>query len=94
MHQLFTHETIENTVEVYHARITGKPQIILWYIAVIDGNYGSMPAYSKNLNNFGVQEMNAEEMRSTEGGSFWSAIGDAWLWLLNHSTGDGIKISI
>jgi len=68
---LFPPEIIENTVEVYHARITGKPQIILWYIAVIDGNYGSMPAYSKNLNNFGVQEMNAEEMRSTEGGWFF-----------------------
>ncbi len=24
-----------------------------------------------NLNDFGVQEMNAEEMRKTEGGKFW-----------------------
>lgn len=53
-----------------------------------------------NLNDFGVQEMNAEEMMQTEGGNLFTdigkaigdaigaigeAIGDAWNWLVGHS---------
>ena len=54
----------------------------------------------KNLENYGVQEMNAEEMRKTDGGNLLAdigkaisdaveaigeAIGDAWDWLVGHS---------
>ena len=53
-----------------------------------------------NLNDFNVQEMNAEEMRKTDGGNLFTdigkaisnaveavgeAIGDAWNWLVGHS---------
>ena len=52
------------------------------------------------LNGLGVQEMNAEEMRETDGGNLFTdigkaisdaveavgeAIGDAWNWLVGHS---------
>jgi len=29
----------------------------------------------KNLENYGVQEMNAEEIRETDGGSIWVVLG-------------------
>jgi len=53
-----------------------------------------------DLNGFGVQEMNAEEMREINGGNWFKdigeaignaieavgeAIGDAWNWLVGHS---------
>jgi hypothetical protein len=38
-----------------------------------------------NLNNYGVQEMNAEEMKTTEGGAGWS---DA-IWMFAKEIVDG-----
>jgi len=53
-----------------------------------------------DLNGLGVQEMNAEEMRKTEGGSWLSAAvawvgdaaGDAWDWVKSRWTGSGFRI--
>ncbi len=58
----------------------------------------------KNLENYGVQEMNAEEMMQAEGGNLFTdigkaigdaigaAIGDAWNWLVGHSDNGKIVI--
>ncbi len=56
----------------------------------------------KNLNEYGVQEMNAEEMRVTDGGCFLAdaveaigeAIGRAWNWLVAHGKDGKTVISI
>lgn len=60
-----------------------------------------------DLNDFGVQEMNAEEMMQTEGGNLFTdigkaigkaveaigeAIGDAWDWVASRWTGSGFRI--
>ena len=48
-----------------------------------------------DVNNFGVQELNAEEMRSTEGGFLWvvaALIVLAAIDLLQNGKLDGIKI--
>jgi hypothetical protein len=47
-----------------------------------------------NLNNYGVQEMNAEEMRVVEGGTLGEWLAGVWNWLVGHSTGSGIAIDI
>lgn len=47
-----------------------------------------------DLNNYGVQEMNAGEMREVDGGSLGEWLSNAWNWLVGHSTGNGIAIDI
>lgn len=46
-----------------------------------------------DLNKYGVQEMNAAEMRETNGGSLWSwlegAAVDVWEWITKHGNTDG-----
>ncbi len=61
----------------------------------------------KNLENYGVREMNAVEMRETDGGNLLAdigkaisdaveaigeAIGDAWNWVASRWTGSGFRI--
>lgn len=41
-----------------------------------------------NLNDFGVQEMNAEEMRKTDGGLFWEALAIALIISAIDNFGD------
>jgi len=47
-----------------------------------------------DLNEYGVQEMNAEEMKIVEGGSLGEWLARVWNWLVGHSTGNGIAIDI
>jgi len=47
-----------------------------------------------DLNDYGVQEMNAEEMRVTEGGNIGEWLAGAWNWLSSHMSNGVISIDI
>ncbi len=47
-----------------------------------------------DLNNYGVQEMNAEEMRITEGGKWWGELAAAYLITEWSSIKKGVRDAV
>lgn len=47
-----------------------------------------------DLNNYDVQEMNAEEMSVIDGGTLGEFLSGIWHWLVGHSNGHGVSVTV